>query len=824
MTITAHTGRPEPEAPGLTKTPPGNAPLWAMTPEGTVLPSELPPASPVTSGRFRRRIDEISSADDDGLSQPGAEVRELIERYAPPGAERADIVEQALLIESAHAELSDLVAALKRGVDRLPTTRGDLMVLHTRILATAVAPDVSNVRAEANGAVWHRDGAVHLVPPVLAEEDSTSGERQLRFRDTEHFTKLNENQREALGFNTANVRNDRNRYDLEHIARQGVLKSILVGPTRLVDEETGDSGLVLMTENGARRTTIDQWILGKVLPGIPVTELPIRHLVGDTGTVTFRVLTPEDCDVTRDLLTSAIRPFAGPGPSGTPSEDEVRLTTWSRGLDPAHQAAIRALTMPAMVIVGVDRSSVIAGIEEPVVECLDAYTATLHVPEQSDLEWGEKPIQLSVARSILRRASDVFTHLGPWARGLIFDPDGYGWAAGGLASTSDPDIAAAVPGADPTMFPTDVEGNPTFVPMTLVPGHAPAVASETKRTVNKLDVMLAAAGAMVCRGTDFSWVVSEEIAAKGLPNSPKQRGQLMASACLGLVGMPLVGTASARVHAAVSRTPSHSVVYKLDESADPLGEDLCWINLIGWDWLEISERADLEAAAIARTPGASNDTVGPAQVILALAAAFAMIVSPEVVGTDHQLTLSGLGRRHGPLSAEPFTVLLPLVREEIGRRQLLEIIVALCNDEMPYVPRSVKFDAGSADRHHYGPLLTEYDLRGRTWNPDDDGDTGAESIGAAEHNERLFAEAARHLARFARQCGEVADPDRRSVIDGELSQDADEYGGSVAEAFYGDGIDLDVATDLQTALAALTDVVATGKAIRTMAMARRAGA
>ena len=329
-------------------------------------------------------------------------------------------MEQALLIESAHAELGDLVAALKRGVDRLPTTKGDLMVIHTRVLATAVAPDVSNVRAEANGAVWHRGGAVHLVPPVLAEEDSLSGERQLRFRGAEHFTKLNENQREALGFNTANVRNDRNRYDLEHIARQGVLKSILVGPTSL-DEETGESGLVLMTENGARRTTIGQWILEKVLPGIPVTDFPIRHLVDDTGTIAFRALTPEDCDATRDLSTSAIRPFAGPGPSGLPPRTRL-ASSWARGLDPAHEAAIRVLTMPAMIIVGVDRASVIAGIEDPLAECLDAYTATLHVPEQSDLEWGEKPIQLSVARSILRRGFGRLHRAGSVGRGPDLRP------------------------------------------------------------------------------------------------------------------------------------------------------------------------------------------------------------------------------------------------------------------------------------------------------------------------------------------------------------------------------------------------------------------
>jgi hypothetical protein len=163
------------------------------------------------------------------------------------------------------------------------------------------------------------------------------------------------------------------------------------------------------------------------------------------------------------------------------------------------------------------------------------------------------------------------------------------------------------------------------------------------------------------------------------------------------------------------------------------------------------------------------------------------------------------------------------VREEAGRRQLFEIIVALCNDDQPYLPRSVKFGAGVADEHHFGPLLTEYDLRGRTWNPDDGDDTGTERIGAAEHNERLFAEAARIFDRYARQCGEVADPDRRSVVDGELSRDADEYGGSVAEAFYGDGIDLDVAMDLQAALAILAEVVATGKAIRTMAMSSRTG-
>ena len=48
---------PEVEAPGLTKTPPGNAWLWATTAPGTRVPTELPPASPVTAERHRRWVD-----------------------------------------------------------------------------------------------------------------------------------------------------------------------------------------------------------------------------------------------------------------------------------------------------------------------------------------------------------------------------------------------------------------------------------------------------------------------------------------------------------------------------------------------------------------------------------------------------------------------------------------------------------------------------------------------------------------------------------------------------------------------------------------------
>jgi hypothetical protein len=303
-----------------------------------------------------------------------------------------------------------------------------------------------------------------------------------------------------------------------------------------------------------------------------------------------------------------------------------------------------------------------------------------------------------------------------------------------------------------------------------------------------------------------------------MPNSPKQRGQLMAAAVLGLINLPLTGTLPDRVHAAVSRTPNHSIVYKLEEAWDPLDEDLTWVDLIGHDWLEIAARADREADAIARRAGAGTNNAGPAQIILTLAASYALSVSPATIGTDHQLTLSGLGKRRGNLAAEPFTVMLPLANDPLGRRQLLEIIVALVNDDRPYVPRSVMFGRGEPDAHHFGPLLTEYDLRGPTWNPDQaDGDGAQPRIGAAESNERLFHESERLLTRIAHEFTQVANPASRRETDADLD-DADGYGGSVAEAFYNDGIDLDVVKRMQRALERIADVVATGKAVRTIAI------
>lgn len=805
----------------LTATAPGNARLWAMVPEGTVrrLPSELPERAAVTSGRFRRRIDTIHSANEDGLSKPGEEVFELIERYAPADANREDILEQALLIESAHAELSDLTSALRRGPERLPTSKGDLIVLRSRVLSTSVTPDVANVRAEATNPAWNGEGGADPVPPVLDERDSESGERELTFIDGTHFSELNNKQRTALGFTGNNIRDERNRYDIEHLARQGVQKEILIAPTRLVDEATKARGLVLSTINGARRTTMCQYILETRLPGVPIRRLALDHLLDAQGVPVFRRLSVEDVDAVRDKVAGAIAQFAGPGLSGGLEADQQRLHDWASRLDRASEAAIRVLTEPAMIVIGVDRDSVMPDVEYPLTECVDAFTATLHVPEQSDLDWGPKPIQLTVARSILRRVPpDALPGLENWARGLVFNPRSFSWRSGGIRSTVTRKVAEAVDGVDTAALAAADPAQP--VPLSVLPDMAPAVASGTPLTTGKLEVMLAATAVMVCRGHSFAQVVAEELAAKGMPNSPKQRGQLMAAAVLGLVNLPLTGTIPDRVHAAVSRTPNHSIVYKLEEAWDPLDEGLTWVDLIGHDWLEIAERADREADAIARRAGAGTNSAGPAQTILALAAAYALSVSPATIATDHQLTQSGLGKRRGDLAAEPLTVVLPLANDPMGRRQLLEIIVALVNDDRPYVPRSVKFGHGEPDAHHFGPLLTEYDLRGRTWNPDqgdDNRDDARPRIGAAESNERLFHESERLLTRMSHEFAQVANPASRREADPDLD-DADGYGGSVAEAFYNDGIDLDVVRRMQRALERIVDVVATGKAIRTIAI------
>ena len=230
---------PEVSPPELTKTAPGGARLWARTPDGTQLPAELPEAAPVTAERFRVRIDRIEQADDDGLSKAGRRLYDLLKQELPEGASDEDLVETALLVESSHAGLADLELALSRGLERIPTPRGDLLVLRTRILSTSVAQDVTNVRAEASNVARNTGPVPAPVPPVLDEADAPSGERQLTFMSAEHFAECDNKQRAALGFNGVNIRGERNRYDIEHVARQGVHKDILVAPTRLVLADTG---------------------------------------------------------------------------------------------------------------------------------------------------------------------------------------------------------------------------------------------------------------------------------------------------------------------------------------------------------------------------------------------------------------------------------------------------------------------------------------------------------------------------------------------------------------------------------------------------------
>ena len=825
------------EVPRLTGTPYERAPLWAASTSPKPMPVELPRRAPVSSVRFGKRIDDIKSAGESGLSGPGEELYELFKKYAPSGmAEgpkaRDALLEAALIVETAHATVADLSDAVRRGPETRPTPMGDLIGINTRVLSPMISADIANIRGEARHGAGARRAPLQLVPPVSGEYDTEGGERCIEVRSTDHFMRLYKKQRDALGFTGTRILDTRDRADLENVAAQGVQKPLTLVVTRVTDGDP-EAGLAayLSAIDGSRRVNMAHWAYDRILPDLGASYLAFRHMTDGFGNVTdFAPFTEETAVATRELMRAAIADFAADGPSGSPAKDAQKIAEWAARLNGEEQVLLRLLTVPAFIVIGVDQSSVVSGVQHPMTECLKAYTNSLHVRQQAELEWEEKAIWLDVGRRILRRLDGhQFEHLGPWVTGLLFQPDVFNWRSGELAHTASAEVATH---ADPAwaeradgaeLAEIDETG---VVPLTLIKDLVPALDTGEEAVMTKLEVMLAATASMVCRGDrSVDKVVSEELASRGLPNSPKQRAQVMAATVLGMVGLPLEGTESARVHAALSRTPTHSDVWQLSSNEDPLGEIGNWTELIGWKFLELLDRAEAEGAAIVEARRNPAESFGPAQVMLALAGAYAQIVNPALISDEtHQLTLSGLGHRHGPVASEPMVVALNLVKDYDGRRQLAEMIVALVNDCGPCLPRSVRYSPKRRDRrehegdqHRYGVVLTEYDLRGSTFWPDridEDGTLRDVPIGALGSNERFFKDMSDRLGEFARRCKEVADPIRAGVVDPELNVAADEYGGSVTKAFLEAGLEVTVANSVKSAIHAIEDVVSDGRLIR----------
>jgi hypothetical protein len=824
------------DAPRLTSTPYERAPLWAACRSPRPMPIELPRRAPVTAERFNKRIDDIKSAGEHGLSDPGEELLELMVAYAPPGTADSEeamdqLVESALLIETAHPELSTLADALRRGLEIRPTAVGDLVGITTRVLSPTIVTDLVNVRGEARHGANARRTPLHLVPPVAGEYDTGAGERCIELRGPNHFMELWTKQREALGFTGSKILDLRNRADLENVAAQGVQKPLTIAVTRLsFGQPNGRPAAILAPADGSRRTNEAHWGFERMLPDLGASTLGFRHLTDGFGQVAgLAPFTEETAMMTRDVVRAAIAAFAGPGLSGNKAKDTEKLAEWAAGLSGEEEVLVRLLTVPAFIIIGVDYGSVGSEVENPMTECIRAYTTSLHVKQQAELEWDDKAILLDVGRSILRQLNGRFAHLGEWAHGLLFDPDSYDFRSGELALTSTPEIATqADPGwterASKAQLQAIEAGAP--VPLTLIEGLVPAVDTGGEAVMTKLEVMAASTAAIVARGDhEVNRVCSEALVSRGLPNSPKQRAQVWAGTVLGLVGLPLEGSLTARAFAALSRTPTHSVVWQLSSSEDPLGEIDNWTDLIGLKFEDLVERSDREADAIVKGRRNPAEDFGPAQILLALYGAYAQIVNPALLNDEtHQLTISGLGQRHGPIASEPMVIALNLAKDHDGRRQLFEMIVALVNNEEPCLPRSVRYDPerhanrlNDGDENRYGVVLTEFDLRGSTFWPDRVGEDGSlrdVPLGALSSNERFFKDMATRLGEFAKRCKEIADPRRASVIDPDLNVEADEYRGSVTSAFLDSGVDIVVANAAVKAVHDIDDVVRDGRLIR----------
>lgn len=815
------------DLPRLTASPP-NEQFWGLTPADSVVPSEVPSPVSVASERFVDRIERIdfNKRDGDGLSAVSRAALELLERLHPC-ADRAELIEIAFILEASAGDLDGFMRAVANP-QVLPTDHGDLVVLDYLVLTPMLARDPDNPRTIlrlGSGSPGHYT----YTSPVLAESDDGTV-RTLEFRDPQHYLSLHEAQRGALGFEGA-VRNARDRLDLERGLRLGILKPATVAPVRVKDRSTGEVGLQLGLVDANRRLTLIERAFQAIRPQISIGEFSRRHFYDGSG-YRFRSFTAQDAHDARESLADAFADIDAPGLSGDPDVDARTIGQWAREIDdnhPGRAALIRLRVMRSRVVVGVDEASNKAGTD-PIMVAIGAYRDQLHLPELADVGWTPRATEAMVGHEILRRSRAMSCVAAleqsddPWQDEVLFQPENVSWHLPGMRSTHDLAVAAEALGVSAGDVVQSVAGVAA-----LVDGLAPAIpVSGTKeRTRNVLDLVLATTATIVCRDQAVTRVVSEILAQHRMPNSPKARGQIAAALLLPLLGLPADGSDTATAYAALSRTMSHGAIYKIDLSIDPLNQDMRWTDLIGWNWFDVVDRARAEAASGGANGTTSEGSVGPAQTLLAFASAISLEVSPAVVTNDdrgrnaNQVTLSGLGGQRGDSKAEPLALLLPLTTTAEGIDQLFETVVAAIASSEARLARSIRWDPALADGRIYGPLLTEYDLRDRTWGhgQGEAGGTGDGTgtnvpIGASTFVARIFARIAEDIDAHAVEVAGIKDQENRDTVDPELDPDADDFGGSPTKAYLEDGVDVVIAERILGALDVLRDAAQYGKLVR----------
>src|SRR5262245_53287035 len=228
------------DLPGLTATPPG-APFWGLCGPDVATPAEVPPPVSVASPRFIKRVERLTKRDSSGLTTVSHRVLELLERFHP-GASHDDLVEVALLLEASAGNTDQFLRSVANP-EVLPTDHGDLVVLDYLALTPMLSRDLDNPRPFLRLGTRTNGQGYSYTSPILGEHDQ-NGFRTLEVASTGHFVDLHLAHRDALGFN-GQVRDHRDRLDLERGARLGILKPATVAPVRMVDRQTGQVALQL---------------------------------------------------------------------------------------------------------------------------------------------------------------------------------------------------------------------------------------------------------------------------------------------------------------------------------------------------------------------------------------------------------------------------------------------------------------------------------------------------------------------------------------------------------------------------------------------------
>lgn len=820
------------DLPGLTATPPG-APFWGLCGPDVQTPAEVPPPVSVASERFIRRIEHLQR-DSSGLTVVARKVLTLLEGLHPD-ADHDDLVEIALLLEASAGNTDQFLRSVANP-EVLPTDHGDLVVLDYHALTPMLSRDLANPRPFLKVGARTNGDQYSYTSPIYSEYDA-DGLRTLEVASTTHFEELHRAHRGALGF-VGQVRDPRDRLDLERGARLGILKPGTAAPVRIVDRETGRVALQLVLIDANRRLTLVERLFDAVMPTLRFGAFSRRHLF-DGDTTVFRRFTPADANEARELLAAAFADLDAPGDTGNPDDDALRIRQWANRIDdndPLHAAILRTRVMRCRVAVGLDSASALAP-DNPMTVAVGAYRDQLHLPELSDVGWDKRATEAMLAHDLLRKSREVGSVVptqieGPdgalWQDSVLFEPNSIGWHVPGISSTHKPSVAALALDIDEVEV-TECTAGIAALTDDLVP--AVPAKHDGPRPTNSLDLILATIATIVCRDQPMTPVVSETLAHHRMPNSPKARGQLVAAVLGPLLRLPAEGSDTARAYAALSRTAQHGHVFKLRESQDPLGENLRWVDLLGRDWFDVVDRARQERATAATSGG--ERILGPGQLLLALAAAICMEVSPEVIistqggPSPFQLTLSGLGGQRGSYKGDPLAVLLGLSVSEAGITQLWELIVAAIAEPTARPARSIRWDPDAADGRIYGPFLTEVDVRDAPWGhgpagPASGGSGGsggtstgpAPRQGAAAFVAAMFAGIANDLDAHRLMLEPIVDRENRGAVDPELDPDGDDFGGSPTEAYFRDGVDQDTAERIVRAADVLRNAAVTGKVVR----------